>query len=232
MNSEALSISSRWNPVCAQPFRIMNRNTDSIYDKAESELIARSRKGDGEAMSELFRRCYPYSIAVAHRILSVHEDSLDAVQSAYLSAFQHFNSFREEGSFKTWITRIVQNQCLMRLREPARHRVAISLDDPGLSGNVPVASEHGSWPEEMAIQGEISRALADAAARLPKLLREVFARCAIEGLSIRDTAQSLGLTVPTTKTRLFRARSLMRRRLQKVFIASCITSGSAPVRAR
>ena len=223
MNSEALSISSRWNPVTAQPSRIMSRNTNSISDKAESELIDRAQKGDGEAMSELFRRCYPSSIAVARRILSVHEDSLDAVQSAYLSAFHHFDSFRGEASFKTWVTRIVQNQCLMRLREPARHRVAISLDDPGLGDIVSVASKHESWPEEIAIRREIGRAVADAAARLPPPLREVFTRCAVAGTSIRDTAQSLGLTVPATKTRLFRARSLMRRRLQEVFVASCIS---------
>jgi len=217
MNSETLPISSHWNPTCAQP---------------ESELIDRSRTGDAEAMSELFRRCYPYSIAVAHRILCVHEDSLDAVQSAYLSAFQHFNSFRGEASFKTWVSRIVQNQCLMRLREPARHRVAISLDDPGLNGDVITASENGSWPEEIAFQGEISREVTNAAAMLPRLLRDVFTRCALDGLSIRDTAQSLGLTVPATKTRLFRARSLMRRRLQEVFVASSGGSDFAPVRAR
>jgi len=230
MNSKALSTPSRWNPVCVQPSRIMDRNTNPVYDKPESELITRARKGDGEAISELFRRCYPSSIGVARRMLTAHEDSLDAVQSAYLSAFQNFDSFRGEASFKTWVTSIVRNQCLMCLREPARQRLAISLDDPGPGGTLSVAWERGSSPEEIAIRGEIDRAVADAAARLPKPLSDV-TRCALAGLSIRDTAQSLGLTVPATKTRFYRARSLIRRRLPAPFVASRTTSGVAGVRA-
>ena len=84
---------------------------------AEQQLISRARNGDEDAIAELFRRHYTHSISVARRILPSQEESLDAVQSAYLSAFRNIQSFREEASFKTWITRIVQNQCLMHLRE-------------------------------------------------------------------------------------------------------------------
>ena len=213
----------------------MNMVKNSVHEKSESELIAESRNGHGEAMAELFRRHYPSSVAVARRMLPAQEDFLDAVQSAYLSAFQNFNSFRGDASFKTWVTRIVLNHCLMCLREPRRHRVAMSLDDPGFGGNPPVVPEHAPTPEDLALRSEISRAVAEAAARLPKPLSDVFTRCGLSGLSIRDAAQALGLTVAATKTRLFRARALMRQRLQTVFdsdITPRASSRFAAVRAR
>lgn len=199
--------------------------------KTEPELITESRNGHGEAMAELFRRHYPSSVVVARRILPAQEDFLDAVQSAYLSAFQNFNSFRGEASFKSWVTRILLNDCLGRLREPRRHRVVMSLDDPGFGGNLRVVPDHAPTPEDLA-RREIGRAAAEAAAKLPKPLNEVFTRCSISGLSIRDAAQALGLTVPATKTRLFRARALMRQNLRGVFSTTGPTSAVASAALR
>ena len=215
-----------WNVACTSSSRMTNHGAKPVQARPESDLIADSRNGDNEAMAELFSRHYSFSIAVARRILRGPEDALDAVQSAYLSAFQHFNSFRGEASFKTWITRIVLNDCLMRLREPARHRIVISLDDPGLGGRFLAIPGNGPTPEDLALRREINRAVADAVAQLPKPLSEVFTRCGISGLSIRDAAEALGLTVAAAKTRLFRARALMRQELQRVFAAGIDPSAS------
>jgi RNA polymerase sigma-70 factor (ECF subfamily) len=193
----------------------MTRPTNSLNDKLEAELVGDARNGDRNAMAELFRRQYPRSIAIARRILRAREDSLDAVQSAYLSAFQHFQSFRGEATFEAWIARIVRNQCLMHLREPVQRRVVMSIDQPegGVARRiVPVDS---LTPEDLALRSELNRAIADVTAKLPKPLSDVFIRCSISGLSIRDTAEALGLTVPATKTRLFRARCIVRQKLQR-----------------
>src|ERR1700752_5277444 len=103
-----------------------------VQAKPELELIADARNGDREAMAELFRRHHPNCLAVARRILPFQEEFLDAVQSAYLSAFLNFKSFRGESSFRTWITRIVINQCFMSLRQRGK-RVFLNMDE----------SEHG-----------------------------------------------------------------------------------------
>jgi RNA polymerase sigma-70 factor (ECF subfamily) len=195
----------------------MTGPANSRYDKPEAELVAAARNGDIDAMAELFRRQYPLSISIARRILPVQEEFLDAVQSAYLSAFRSFQSFRGESSFKTWITRIVMNQCLMCLREPARRQIALSLDQSEPSRAQPITAVDSRTPERLALRAEMYRTVADAAAKLPKPLSEVFTRCSISGLSIRDTAEALGLTVQATKTRLFRARRLMRQKLQTTF---------------
>jgi RNA polymerase sigma-70 factor (ECF subfamily) len=175
-------------------------------------------------MAELFRRHYPHSIAVARRMLPAQEEFLDAVQSAYLSAFQKFQSFRAEASFKTWITRIVLNQCIMRLREPYRHRITLGLDEPVPGGSLPIIAVDSRTPEDLALRAEIESAVADAVAELPTALRDVFTRCSVFGLPIRDTAEALGLTVPATKTRLFRARLELRQKLQKAFGLTLATS--------
>ncbi len=185
-------------------------------DKLELQLVTDSRNGDMEAIAELFRRYYPLSLSVARRILPARDEFSDAVQSAYLSAFRNFNSFRGDSSFKTWITRIVINQCLTHVRNSARPRHFISLDD-SVSGLGPlVVRDMAPTPEDLIQSAEVRKTLVEMAARLPRPLREVLNLYAISGLSIAETAKALGLTVPATKTRLFRARSLMRSTLKNV----------------
>ena len=195
----------------------MTRPTNSLSETPEPQLVGDARNGNRDAIAELFRRHYKHSVAVAHRILPAQEEFLDAVQSAYLSAFRNFQSFRGDASFKTWITRIVLNQCLMRLREPHRRRPTLSLDLPGRDGPPPSIAVDSRTPETLALRAEIESAVAGAVSKLPKALSDVFTRCSVSGLSIRETAEALGLTVPATKTRLFRARSQLRQELQKAF---------------
>ena len=195
----------------------MTSNTTSLNEKSEAELVRDARNGNREAMAELFRRHYPQSIAVARRILPAQEEFLDAVQSAYLCAFQKFQSFRAEASFKTWITRIVLNQCIMRLREPYRRRITSGLDETVPGGTLSVIAVDSRTPEDLALGAEIESVVAEAVAKLPPALHDVFTRCSEFGLPIRDTAEALGLTVQATKTRLFRARSQLRQELRALF---------------
>ena len=195
----------------------MTRPTNPLNETPEPQLIGDARNGSRDAIAELFRRHYTHSIAVARRMLPAQEEFLDAVQSAYLSAFRNFQSFRGDASFKAWITRIVLNQCLMHLREPRRHRFTLSLDLPGRDGAPPSIAADSPTPENLALRAEIESTVAEAVSKLPKALSDVFTRCGVYGLSIRDTADALGLTVQATKSRLFRARSQLRRELQKSF---------------
>jgi RNA polymerase sigma-70 factor (ECF subfamily) len=195
----------------------MTRPTNSLSETPEPQLIGDARNGNRDAIAELFRRHYTHSVAVARRILPAQEEFLDAVQSAYLSAFRNFQSFRGDASFKTWITRIVLNQCLMRLRLPRLHRTTLRLDLLGRDGAPPTLGVDSRTPEDLALRAEIESAVAGALSKLPKALSDVFTRCSVSGLSIRDTAEALGLTVQATKTRLFRARSQLRQELQKAF---------------
>ncbi|MGD1094898.1 MAG: sigma-70 family RNA polymerase sigma factor [Bryobacteraceae bacterium] len=186
-------------------------------DKPEIELIEQSKQGDQAAMTELFGRHYPASLRVARGILRSEDESQDAVQAAYISAFQHLNNFRGDACFKTWITRIVVNCCFMQLREPRRRVTWVDLDSVRGWHVQDILTSAAPTPERAAWWNEITVAFSDAVARLPKHLREAYALYSVSGLSLREVAAALGLTVPATKTRLFRARHRVRVRLQPMW---------------
>jgi len=184
---------------------------------AESELIAAGKLGDRAAIGELFERHYPSLLSVARRLLRSDEESQDAVQSAYLSAFRHLQSFRGDATFKTWLTRIVTNHCLMRLRQPWLRIKWIDLETLAANGRSARLTSSAPTPEASAFCGEIASALADAAAKLPKPLLEVFRLYAVAGLNLNQVAAATGLSLPAAKSRLLRARARMRKRLQPVW---------------
>jgi RNA polymerase sigma-70 factor (ECF subfamily) len=192
-----------------------------MNEKPDVELLSDGRNGDSSAIGELFRRHYPYSVRIARNILHSEEDSLDAVQSAYLSAFQHFASFRQQASFNTWITRIVINKCMSYFRQPDRRLTWVRLDDTGLDRPIPHLADPTPSPEEFAANREIAAVVVNAAAGLPKGLQQAVTLRHVAGLSTKDAAGALGITVPAVKVRLFRARSRMRSPLQAVLGSVC-----------
>jgi RNA polymerase sigma-70 factor, ECF subfamily len=198
-----------------------------MHTKREAELIAAGKGGDQAAIAELFERHYPSSLRVARGILRSEEESQDAVQSAYLSAFRHLNTFRGDSAFKTWIGHIVTNHCLMRLRQPWRRIHRVDLDALTGNGAAAVLTSPEISPEKSTFCGEIATALADAAAKLPKTLCEVFHLYAIAGLTVREVAQATGLTLPAAKSRLFRAHAQMREHLQPVWVSVRTSGGPA-----
>jgi RNA polymerase sigma-70 factor, ECF subfamily len=188
-----------------------------MHEKREPELIAGCKRGNKAAGTELLGRHYASSLRLARGMLRSEEESQDAVQSAYFSALRHMRNFRGDATFKTWITRIVMNECLARLRERRRRRDWVCLDDKGQSTARNVLASAAPTPEKLTLCQEIASALSDAASILPKPLRDVFALCVFSGLSIGEAAAALGLTVGATKTRLFRAHARMRSHLQPVW---------------
>jgi RNA polymerase sigma-70 factor, ECF subfamily len=185
-------------------------------EERESDLIAAGKLGDRAAIAELFERHYASSLCVARRILRSEEDSQDAVQSAYLSAFRHLHSFRGDAAFKTWMTRIVTNHCLMRLRQPWLWNRRTNLDSLAGKGRLQLVSPMPT-PEACAFHGEVAAAVANAAASLPRGLCEVFQLHTISGFTLKEVAAEIGLTIPAAKARLFRTNARMRESLQAVW---------------
>jgi RNA polymerase sigma-70 factor (ECF subfamily) len=206
--------------------------------KAETELITGGQRGEQAAISELFSRYYSLCLRLANRILHSEEDSRDAVQSAFLSAFRHLHSFRGDSTFKTWLGRIVVNQCLMYLRQPERRLGWVNLDSLYQSGLADSLTSPALTPEKLAFSGEVAAALADGMSRLPEPLREVFSLYSGSGLSLKEVAGTLGLTLPAVKTRLFRANLQMRSHLKPIWSdlrfhrTASVARHSSPSRSR
>ena len=194
----------------------INCRANFVQPRLDSELLADGRNGDRQALSELFERHYTSSLRVARRILRSNEEAYDAVQSAYLAAFEHLHGFRGDAQFNTWMTRIVMNQCFIYLRRPERRRVYANLEEEYGRAGVCALADRTPTPEDLAWRRELDCAFSVAASKLPKRLQDVYTLCCTSGLSVREAAHSLGLTVAATKARLFRAQHRMQSELSKV----------------
>jgi RNA polymerase sigma-70 factor (ECF subfamily) len=183
----------------------------------EAELIDRSKAGDQQAISELFHRHYSASVRLAYGILRHADDAQDAVQAGFFLAFRRLENFRGEASFKTWITRIVVNCCLLQLREARRRTNWVRLEERNGVRGMDLLPSHGPTPEKFTWCREISSAFSAAVARLPEHLREAYTLFAISGMSLREVAETLDLSISATKTRLFRARAGIRMSLRPVW---------------
>jgi RNA polymerase sigma-70 factor (ECF subfamily) len=175
-----------------------------------TDNLSETLPSQGDAINKLFAEHYKAFLQTARGILRSKEDSEDAVQTAYCAAFRYFHRFRGESSFKTWITRIVVNCCLMQLRD-RRARPELALDDM-----LSVLESHAATPERLCYLGELEAAHARAASRLPKVLHDVYAQSVISGIAFPKVAAQLGLTASAAKSRLLRARRRVEHALQPV----------------
>jgi RNA polymerase sigma-70 factor (ECF subfamily) len=162
--------------------------------------------------SARFRR-----IALGH--LSNVADAEDAVQDALLSALTHVHQFRGQAKMSTWLTTIVINSARMKLRRRLTS-VQLPLDETAEPQELPLentVSDTWPGPEEAYREREIAETLAHATSRLSPTLRTTFELREIDGLSIRETADLLGVPTGTVKARLARARVRLKEVIKKSF---------------
>jgi len=144
---------------------------------------------------------------VARAILKDDAEAEDALQDAYLDAFRHISDFRGDAQLATWLVRIVANQALMRLRRQKRDRVVIPFTD-GLPEDT--AEDTAESPTTATIRAETRRILERRIDELPVAFRTVFMLREVEEMSVDETAAALGIPPATVRSRLFRARALLR----------------------
>jgi RNA polymerase sigma-70 factor (ECF subfamily) len=156
-------------------------------------------------------------IALGH--LGNAADAEDAVQDALLSAWTHVDQFKGRAKMSTWLTTIVINSARMKLRRRSP-QVQVALDEPCSEQNLSPAdmvSDTRPDPEEVYRKRQIAQTLAHATLGLSPTLRTTFRLRDVDGLSIRETAQLLGVPTGTVKARLARARMRLRQVIQKNF---------------
>ena len=179
-------------------------------------LVSLAQEGDNAAFTELIERHMTTCKRLALSILRDTADAEDEVQNACWKAFEHMAQFNKEAKFSTWLSRIVVNQCLMRLRKDRRARF-LYLDE-GLQ-NEEIATlelaDEGPSPESSAGLSEVPEIIRHEVRRLPPLLRDVFLLRDVQQLPMADVADQLGISVAAAKSRLLRARLELRERLQK-----------------
>lgn len=182
--------------------------------------MQQSAENERAAFETVMRRNNTRLFRVARAILRDENDAEDALQDAYLDAFAHRDEFRGGAQVSTWLTRIVINRALMRLRSKKRQRVVVPMRDravTGVDGGEPalpeidrVADQKAELPLTSTIRAEMRTILERRIDELPVAFRTVFVMREIEDMTVQETAVCLGIPEATVRTRLFRAKALLR----------------------
>jgi RNA polymerase sigma-70 factor, ECF subfamily len=192
------------------------QNQVSYSSAADDKLVKLCQAGDNAAFDELMTRHQTAVLKIAMSIVRDRQDAEDEVQNAFWKAFEHISQFQSDSKFSTWLTRIVVNQCLMRLRQIRRARFAFLDDAQRGDDAAPIElRDVGESPEERLGQAEIAEVLDLEIKRTPPLLRNVFLLRDVEERPMPEVAQSLGISVAAAKSRLLRARSELRSRMAR-----------------
>lgn len=178
----------------------------------EVELVRRVRDGDADLFYELVQPYERRVYSAAFAILRNAADAEDAAQEAILKAFRHIKQFREEARFSTWLIQIAVNEARMRRRKNHADVMEPIADRPDETGNY-VPRDFADWreiPSETLERKEIREKLAEALASLGEIYRDVFILRDMQHLSIEETAGALKISTASVKTRLLRARLMLR----------------------
>ena len=198
----------------AQELRRRNPAEAPIF-KEDLAFARRVAVGDAGAIRLLMGRNQRRLFWTALKILKDHAEADDAVQSGFANAVTAIDRYAGRSALSTWLTRIVMNEALARLRK-LRARAERLSDERLLAvreyREALAGCRHDESPEAALVRGEIRVALDKAIHGLPRIFREVFLLRAVEGLSVAETAEQLGVNAATVKTRHLRAR----RRLQEI----------------
>ena len=183
----------------------------------DAELVERALLRDEAAFRSIMQSNNRRLYRIARGILRNDSEAEDVVQETYLRAFTHLESFRGGSSLATWLARIAMNEALGRLR---RQRPSVDLDTlaPGVleAQIIPFPlSAPSEDPEKSMAQREIQQVVEHAIDELPDAFRIVFITRVIEGMNLEETAESLGLKPETVKTRLHRARAMLRDNVER-----------------
>jgi RNA polymerase sigma-70 factor (ECF subfamily) len=184
----------------------------------EAQLIERARRNDCAAIRLIIKQQNRRLYRVARSIVRDDSEAEDALQEAYVRAFSNLDSFRGEAQLGTWLARIVINEALacLRRRRPAMD-INLIAESPALNAQIipfPYANAELD-PETTMAQREIRALLERAIDKLPEAFRGVLVARLVEGMSVEETAELFGILPQTVKTRLHRARALLKREMEK-----------------
>jgi RNA polymerase sigma-70 factor (ECF subfamily) len=186
---------------------------------ADREIVARCQKGDVQAFGALVEKYQKKMLNAAYRMIGDYQEACEVTQEAFLSAYRAIRKFRGDAAFSTWMTGIVLNHArnrLKQIRARSRHE-GRSLDDPVETeeGSVFRDPPSGEDPaDEQMEKKEIERAVQEGIGSLDPEFREVLVLRDIQGFSYEEIRDILSIPDGTVKSRLFRAREILKERLK------------------
>ena len=184
----------------------------------DASVVRRVLAGDRAAFALLMRRFNRRLYRLARAIVRDDAEAEDALQDAYLKAYRALSQFRGDSSVATWLSRLVVNECLGRLRRKARRENVIPMTPSPADGELEaVPSDEIGAPDATADRAQMKIILERRIDALPEAFRAVFVLRSVEELSVEETADCLGIPAETVRSRHFRAKSLLREALAREF---------------
>ncbi len=201
-------------------------DSTNLRTASDDELLTLAQQRDEAAFAELMRRNTSSSFKLAFSILKDRQDAEDEVQNSFWNAWRSVGQFHGDSKFSTWVSRIVINQCLMRLRK-ARRMSFLYLDDAPAGADVGGMElrDHESTPEQKLDRKQTEEILRREIGRLPPIFRAILVLRDLNELSIAEAAAQLGISMVAAKSRLLRARLELRQRLEKSMLTLRPTGG-------
>ena len=185
--------------------------------------VAQARRGEPDVLSDIMRQHNRRMFRIARGILRNDAEAEDIVQDAFVKAFTEFESLREPGKAAAWLAKITANLAISRVRQLKRRGNVMLADGDSedISSNMET-DQH--TPERMTAMGDVRRLLENAIDRLPDGFREVFMLRVVEHMSVEETAATLGVLAQTVKSRLHRAKAMLRVDLEEHLTAVSLTA--------
>jgi RNA polymerase sigma-70 factor (ECF subfamily) len=174
-------------------------------DLSDDEIVERIRAGEPELFELVIRRHNQRLYRAVRAVLRDDGETEDVMQEAYVNAFSHLGEFEGRSKLSTWLTRIAIHEAFARLRRGKRFSSLDAAESPNMENPAPSPS-----PEQSAGDRELGAVLEHAVEALPESFRVVFVLRSVEEMSQAETAEVLEIPEETVKTRLFRARNLLR----------------------
>jgi RNA polymerase sigma-70 factor (ECF subfamily) len=182
-------------------------------------LVVRSAAGDRAAMEELLVRAQEVAFRFSVMVCGHAHDAEDVMQEALMKTYRHVGRIRNPHGFRTWLYTTVRNSCLMRRRRRVDEPAHLSSIDEGTAtdgerSEALQVPDPGKRPDDKAINAWLGTRLRAAMKALPPAYRVIVFLREIEGLSTREVATVTGLSEANVKTRLLRARAMLREQLE------------------
>ena len=185
--------------------------------------VERAQRGEPDVLADIMRQHNRRMFRIARAILRNDAEAEDIVQDAFVKAFTELGSLREPSSAAAWLARITANLAISRVRLLKR-RGRVVLADGELEDRPDDMETDQHTPERLTAMGDVRRLLENAIDRLPDGFREVFMLRVVEHMSVEETATTLGVLAQTVKSRLHRAKAVLRSDLEEHLTAVSLTA--------
>lgn len=182
----------------------------------DTEAIRRILNGETGLYGVIVRRYNSYLYKVGRSYGFNHADTEDLMQEAYVNAYIHLNGFESRSSLKTWIVKIMLNQCYHK-KQKFSYQKEISVQDGIEDKSTPMFSNHNTDTGKTVANNELKQVLEEAVNHIPEDYRMVFTLRELNGMSVNETADALHISESNVKVRLNRAKGMLRNEIRKTY---------------